>query len=76
MSISVSRVPEFEGAAGILSADALAFIEKLHQKFAGTRDELRKRLEEMEAAGVTEVSFHVAGPSAPRELEAFASLAL
>ncbi|MGP9033116.1 malate synthase A [Glutamicibacter mysorens] len=40
MSISVSRVPEFEGAAGILSADALAFIEKLHQKFAGTRDEL------------------------------------
>ena len=40
MSISLSRIPEFEGAADILSDEALAFIEKLHQKFAGTRDEL------------------------------------
>lgn len=40
MSISLSRIPQFEGAAEILSDDALAFIEKLHQKFAGTRNEL------------------------------------
>lgn len=40
MSISLSRIPEFDGAADILSDDALAFIEKLHQKFAGTRNEL------------------------------------
>ncbi|GAA1406013.1 malate synthase [Glutamicibacter uratoxydans] len=40
MSISVSRVPQIDGAADILSDEALAFIEKLHQKFAGTRDEL------------------------------------
>ena len=40
MSISLSRVPQIDGAEGILSDEALAFIEKLHQKFAGTRDEL------------------------------------
>ncbi|WP_313810389.1 malate synthase A [Glutamicibacter sp.] len=40
MSISLSRVPQIDGAADILSDEALAFIEKLHQKFAGTRDEL------------------------------------
>ncbi|WP_418907852.1 malate synthase A [Glutamicibacter endophyticus] len=40
MSISLTRVPEVNGAENILSEEALAFIEALHEKFAGTRDEL------------------------------------
>ncbi|MGO1725714.1 MAG: malate synthase A [Glutamicibacter ardleyensis] len=40
MTISITRIPEVSGAQAILSAEALAFIEKLHEKFAGTRDEL------------------------------------
>ncbi|WP_019877879.1 LLM class flavin-dependent oxidoreductase [Sporichthya polymorpha] len=42
--------------------------------FTGTADELRKRLDDLESAGVTEVSFHIAHRDAPRELEAFAAL--
>lgn len=45
--------------------------------FTGAADELRTRLDDLAAAGVTEISFHIAGGSAaPRELEAFAALAL
>ena len=45
--------------------------------FTGTADELRKRLADLAAAGVTEVSFHIAGgATAARELEAFARMAL
>ncbi|MDO5744554.1 MAG: malate synthase A [Micrococcaceae bacterium] len=38
MSITVSHLPNVEQAASILSDEALAFVEKLHQNFAGTRD--------------------------------------
>ena len=40
MSISITSIPDVADAQQILSDDALAFIQKLHQKFAGTRDEL------------------------------------
>src|SRR5690606_21342063 len=40
MSIEITAIPDVADAQQILSNEALAFIEKLHQKFAGTRDEL------------------------------------
>ncbi|MGO2779402.1 malate synthase A [Glutamicibacter arilaitensis] len=40
MSIEITSIPDVADAQQILSNEALAFIEKLHQKFAGTRDEL------------------------------------
>ncbi|WP_421015761.1 hypothetical protein, partial [Glutamicibacter creatinolyticus] len=40
MTISISRIPNVPAAQDILSDEALAFIEKLHERFAGTRDEL------------------------------------
>ncbi|GGJ51369.1 malate synthase A [Glutamicibacter ardleyensis] len=40
MTISISRIPEVNGAEEILSIEALAFIEKLHEKFADTRNDL------------------------------------
>ncbi|WP_404288091.1 malate synthase A [Glutamicibacter arilaitensis] len=40
MTISITRIPEVSGAEAILSDEALAFIEKLHEKFAGTRNDL------------------------------------
>ncbi|MDR2256261.1 MAG: malate synthase A [Arthrobacter sp.] len=40
MSITLTRHPEHARAAEILSDDALAFIEELHHRFAGRRDEL------------------------------------
>jgi 5,10-methylenetetrahydromethanopterin reductase len=38
----------------------------------GTRDELRKRVSEVEAAGVTELVYSPMGPDVPRELRAMA----
>ena len=43
--------------------------------FSGTRDVLRKRLAEVEGAGVTEVVFQPSGPDIVRELTAFADMA-
>jgi len=40
---------------------------------AFTPDELRARVEALDAAGVTEIAYQPAGPDIPRELEAFAS---
>ncbi len=40
MSIEITSIPDVADAQQILSPEALVFIEKLHQKFAGTRDEL------------------------------------
>jgi 5,10-methylenetetrahydromethanopterin reductase len=40
--------------------------------FTGTRSELRKRLAELEAAGVTELVYSPMGPDVPRELRAMA----
>ena len=40
MSISITSIPDVADAQQILSDEALAFIQKLHEKFAGTRDEL------------------------------------
>ncbi|GAA5226010.1 malate synthase A [Paeniglutamicibacter antarcticus] len=51
MSITVSHLPNVEQAASILSDEALAFVEKLHQSFAGTRDEvLAQRITDREKA--------------------------
>ncbi|MFB9726892.1 LLM class flavin-dependent oxidoreductase [Haloechinothrix salitolerans] len=41
----------------------------------GQVDELRQKLEEMAAAGVTEIAYQPAGPDIPRELTAFADMA-
>ncbi|GIU88359.1 MAG: 5,10-methylenetetrahydromethanopterin reductase [Acidimicrobiia bacterium] len=43
--------------------------------WTGTRDELRGRLEALEAAGATEVLYVPMGPDLPRELRAFAEMA-
>ena len=40
MTITISRIPDVPNAENILSDEALAFIEKLHERFAGTRAEL------------------------------------
>ncbi|GAA1366718.1 malate synthase A [Arthrobacter rhombi] len=40
MSITLTHTPDVAGAEGILTEDALAFIEQLHQRFTGTRDAL------------------------------------
>ncbi|WP_431710642.1 malate synthase A [Glutamicibacter uratoxydans] len=40
MTISISRIPDVPNAQNILSDEALAFIEQLHVRFAGTRDDL------------------------------------
>lgn len=40
MSITVSRPYEVEGTETIITEEALQFIEELHNRFAGTRDEL------------------------------------
>jgi 5,10-methylenetetrahydromethanopterin reductase len=40
----------------------------------GTPSELRARLADLEARGVTEIVFGSAGPDMPRELRAFAAL--
>ncbi|TCP49372.1 5,10-methylenetetrahydromethanopterin reductase [Tamaricihabitans halophyticus] len=42
----------------------------------GTAEELRPKLAEMRAAGVTEVMYQPAGPDIPRELRAFADMAM
>lgn len=41
----------------------------------GPADELRQKLEEMAASGVTEIAYQPAGPDIPRELAAFADMA-
>ncbi|MFI2558927.1 LLM class flavin-dependent oxidoreductase [Nocardia farcinica] len=41
----------------------------------GSADELRSRLAEIEASGVTEIAYQPAGPDIPRELRAFADMA-
>lgn len=46
MSITLTRNPDHPRAAEVLSDEALAFIEALHQRFAGTRDELVEAREE------------------------------
>lgn len=43
--------------------------------FSGTRPEIRERLGQLEAAGVTEVAYQPAGPDIGRELVAFAEAA-
>ena len=43
--------------------------------FTGPEDELRRRLGELEAGGVTEVVYQPAGPDIERELRAFARMA-
>ncbi|WP_372697667.1 malate synthase A [Arthrobacter sp. JSM 101049] len=40
MSITLTHTPRVAGAEAILTEDALAFIENLHQRFTGTRDAL------------------------------------
>ncbi|MGP5164410.1 malate synthase A [Arthrobacter rhombi] len=40
MSISLTHVPDVNGAQEVLSDEALAFVEKLQHRFAATRDEL------------------------------------
>ncbi|WP_102158583.1 malate synthase A [Zhihengliuella halotolerans] len=40
MTITAQPAPDVAGAEEILTPDALAFVEKLHTRFAGTRDEL------------------------------------
>lgn len=40
MSIILTHTPDVAGAEGILTEDALAFVEQLHQRFTGTRDAL------------------------------------
>jgi 5,10-methylenetetrahydromethanopterin reductase len=42
--------------------------------WTGTRDELRPRLDALEAAGVSEILYAPMGPDVPRELEAFAAM--
>ena len=44
--------------------------------FTGSPDELRKRLDELEAAGVTEFVYAPMGSDVPRELDAMARVAL
>ena len=39
----------------------------------GTPDEIRARVDEMAAGGVTEIAYQPAGPDIPRELRAFAA---
>lgn len=46
-----------------------------HFTFTGTRDELRKRLDALEAAGATGVIFGTSGVDIEREMRAFAGLA-
>lgn len=43
--------------------------------FTGSPEELRKRLDALEAAGATEAIYQVAGPDIPGDLEAFANMA-
>lgn len=43
--------------------------------FSGTREEVRRRLDDVAAAGVTEVVYQPAGPDVERELRAFAQAA-
>jgi 5,10-methylenetetrahydromethanopterin reductase len=43
--------------------------------WTGTRDEVRTRLDALEAAGATEILYAPMGPDVPRELEAFAAMA-
>ncbi|WP_417234854.1 malate synthase A [Arthrobacter sp.] len=40
MSISLTHTPRVAGAEEILTDEALAFVEQLHQRFTGTRDAL------------------------------------
>ncbi len=42
--------------------------------FTGEADALRRRIEELEEIGVTEIAFQPAGPDVPRELRAFAGM--
>lgn len=42
----------------------------------GTREEVRARIEEVAASGVTELAYQPMGPDVPRELEAFMEAAL
>lgn len=44
LRITIPFTPEVNGAQANLSDEALAFIEKLHAKFAGTRNELLEAL--------------------------------
>jgi 5,10-methylenetetrahydromethanopterin reductase len=43
--------------------------------FTGEPDELRKRMDDLAARGVTEIAYQPAGPDIPRELTAFARMA-
>ena len=43
--------------------------------FTGTRDELRTRLDDLEAAGATGVIFGTSGVDVEREMHAFAEVA-
>jgi 5,10-methylenetetrahydromethanopterin reductase len=42
---------------------------------SGTEEQLRERLKQLEAAGLTEILYQPCGPDIPRELEAFAEMA-
>ena len=42
---------------------------------SGTEEQLRERLKQLEAAGLTEILYQPCGPDIPRELEAFAEAA-
>ena len=65
MSITVSHLPNVEQAASILSDEALAFVEKLHQNFAGTREKvLAQRITDRQkaaAAGTLDFNPETAG---------------
>jgi hypothetical protein len=44
--------------------------------FSGTTDDIRHRVKELEAAGVSEISYSPFGPDIPGELQAMASAVL